>query len=273
MEARKVKEKEFHDKIRFVTDDAHVADTRWSPEMEDTIKVNPLWTNMKYYAVERESRSFVLDWFKKNTKGKVVLDYCCGNGDDGVRIAKGGAQKVYGIDISDVSIDNCKKLAKKEGVVAKDIEHIIGDAENTGFKDSMFDVVTEYGALHHLDLDKAYAEIARVLKPDGKAICQEALAHNLIIHLYRRLTPSMRTEWEVDHILRKKQIMMAYKYFNKVDVKLYHLAVLFAVPFRKTKFFGPLLTCMEWVDKLLLKVPVLRWQAWQAVIILSEPKK
>ncbi len=31
MESRKVAEKEFHDSIRMVTDDAHVADTRWTP--------------------------------------------------------------------------------------------------------------------------------------------------------------------------------------------------------------------------------------------------
>jgi ubiquinone/menaquinone biosynthesis C-methylase UbiE len=56
------------------------------------------------------------------------------------------------------------------------------DAEATGFSDNRFDIITEYGSLHHVDLHLAFAEMARVLKPDGKAICQEALAHNLLIH-------------------------------------------------------------------------------------------
>ena len=33
-ETRKQIEKEFHDKLRTIDEDVHVADTRWSPEME-----------------------------------------------------------------------------------------------------------------------------------------------------------------------------------------------------------------------------------------------
>ena len=46
MEVRKQREKEFHDRLRQVNEDIHVADTRWSPELEETIKNNPMWVNM-----------------------------------------------------------------------------------------------------------------------------------------------------------------------------------------------------------------------------------
>lgn len=272
MEERKIKERDFHNKIRVVTDDSGVAETRWSEELESTIKNNPLWVNMKYYSIERESRDFVLDFFRKNTKDKVVLDYCAGNGEDGVLIASGYASKVYGIDISDVSISNCRTLAEKKGVSAK-TEYKVGDAENTGYDNDTFDVITEYGALHHLDQDSAFRELARILKKDGKVICNEALAHNLLIHAYRKLTPHLRTDWEVEHIMKKKDILKALNYFNDVEIHLFHLSTLLSVPFRNTFIFRPMLSMLEKLDKLLLKIPVLKWQAWQAVFILSNPKK
>lgn len=272
MEKRKVLEKKFHDTQRVVGDDPHVADTRWTPAMEKTIKDNPLWANMKYYSIERKSRDMVLDWFVKNTRDKIVLDYCCGNGADSIFIAKNGAKKVHGIDISPVSIENCKKNAESEGMLDH-IEYQVMDAENTVYEDNMFDIVTEYGALHHLDLKKSYAEIARILKPNGKAICQEALKHNIFIHLYRKVTPQLRTEWEAEHILGHQEIESAKEYFENVEVKLFHLFSLGAVPLRTTILFKPVLFLLEKLDNFILSVPLVKWQAWQAVIILSDPKK
>jgi hypothetical protein len=66
LEQRKIEEIDFHNYIRIVRDDIHVSDTRYSPEMEGTIRSNPLWVNMKYYSIERESRNMVLCWFKRN---------------------------------------------------------------------------------------------------------------------------------------------------------------------------------------------------------------
>jgi ubiquinone/menaquinone biosynthesis C-methylase UbiE len=272
MESRKIAEKEFHDSIRMVTDDAHVADTRWSPELEETIGSNPMWTNMKYYAIERRSRQRVLDWFQANCPEKKVLDLCCGNGDDSVLIAEYGAREVLGLDISDVSVDNCRRLARNKGV--DDIaSFVVGDAENTGLPDNAFDVVTEYGALHHIDLDKVMCEMARVMKPGGKMICTEALAHNIPIHLYRKLTPKIRTEWEVDHILRRPQFETMKKYFTNVDMKFYHLFTLAAVPLRNTALFEPVLGILEKIDDVVLSIPGLKWQAWQTVFVLSGPKR
>ena len=272
LEQRKINEIEFHNSIRLVTDDPHVADTRWNRDLEKTISENPLWANMKYYSIERRSRQFILDWFKQNCTGKKVLDLCCGNGEDSVYLAKECNAEVTGCDLSDVSIANCQKLANNEGVT-KNTSFEIEDAENMSYPDNSFDFVTEYGALHHVDLPIVYAEIARVLKPGGAAICNETLGHNLAIHAYRRLTPKLRTPWEVDHILKKPQIDLARKYFRNVSVHHYHLATLAAVPFRNTAIFYPLLTVLEWVDRVVLSIPVLRWQSWQGVIVLRDPIK
>ncbi len=272
MEQRKEIERDFHNNQRLVTDDGHVADTRWSLDLEPTIATNPDWINMKYYAVERRSRMRVLDWFKQNCHGKKVLDLCCGNGDDSIYLANNGAQQVIGLDISDVSVENCRLSARRHNVTEV-ASFVVGDAEKTDFPDDSFDIITEYGALHHIDLTRVLPEMARILRPGGKFIGTEALAHNPLIHAYRRLTPKLRTEWEVGHILRRRQFRTMTDYFDGLEMEFFHLFTLGAVPLRKTAVFEPVLGFLEKIDAVVLKIPGLRWHAWQTVFVLSGPKK
>lgn len=268
MESRKAHERDFHDGLRF---DAF--GQRWSQDLEKTIQENPLWANMKYYAVEASKLQTIREWFQQYCPGKVVLDYCCGNGEDGFQIAQMGAQQVIGIDISDVSIMNCRQRAEEMGL--KNISFQVMDAESLTLDDNSVDVITEYGALHHLDLAKAYGEMSRVLRgAQGRALCVEALGHNPIIHMYRKLTPHLRTAWEVDHILKKNNIEAARQFFWSVRIiGFFHLASLAAVPFRNTSVFDSLLAALEKIDAVLLKMPGVRWWAWCVVFELSEPRK
>jgi len=267
METRKNEEKQFHDTVR-----KDSWGQRWSAELEESVREKPLWRNMKYYAIERRSRLAVLDWLKKTCADKRVMDYCCGNGEDALYIAGQGAKEVVGIDISEVSIKNCAERAKKENLA--NIIFKVMDAEALEFADNSFDVVTEYGALHHLSLDKAYSEISRILKKDGRAICVESLGHNRLIQRYRKVTLDLRTKWEVEHILKRKDIEAARKYFHKIEILgFFHLATIAAVPFRSWRIFHGILRICEFLDMILLRIPLLKWQAWQVVFVLSEPKK
>jgi ubiquinone/menaquinone biosynthesis C-methylase UbiE len=267
LEHRKEKEKFFHDHLR--TDSFG---QRWSMELEEKIQADPLWDNMKFYAIERLSRERVLAWFRENTVGKRVIDYCCGNGADAIYIGQQGAQEVVGIDISEVSVHNCRKMTQNLNL--NNVSFAVMDAEELIFPDNSFDVLTEYGALHHLNLDRAYQEMARVLKPDGQAICVEALGHNSVINCYRRKTPGLRTAWEVDHILKKDKILGARRYFQEIKIlRLYHLLSIAAVPFRQTAAFNVILGALEAVDAVLLKLPLIKWWAWQVVFVLAKPRK
>ena len=266
LDERKRLEAEFHDHLR--TD--HL-EQRWSLEAEQRLNGNREWSNFKWYCIEQRSLDYVRDRLTHLCRDKAVLDYCCGNGLEALRIAERGARKVTGIDISETSIENCRTQAERSRLTNAAFE--VMDAEALDFPDESFDVITEYGSLHHLDLRIALPELARVMKADGVMIASEVLGHNPFIHWYRRSTPHLRTAWEVDHILRRQDVELANEYFNRVDVRCFHLATLAAVPFRRSTLFPYALLVLQTIDDVLLRLPVLKWHAWMVVISLSQPKK
>lgn len=260
MELRKLQEREYHNKVRDLA-------LRNKPD-----EYEYFWSNQKYYAVAIEHKKVVEDWLKRKITGKSVLDYCCGNGLMSIWMAGNGAV-VEGIDISDVSVANASKKAHEEGVSAR-CKFRVMDAEQMDHPNNSFDVIYERGVLHHLNLKKAYAEIARVMRPDGAAICIEALKHNRIMQWYRRRTPQLRTPWEVDHLLGEEEVRLAREYFCTVEILgFFYLFSLLAVPFRTTRLFNPFLRFLKRIDNIALRLPWLRWQAWHIVFVLSHPKK
>ncbi len=67
-------------------------------------------------------------------------------------------------DISDNQIRFGQQLARQKGM---SIRFRVCPAENTGFDDSQFDVVTAVQCFHYFDSEKAAREIHRILKPHG----------------------------------------------------------------------------------------------------------
>lgn len=228
------------------------------------------YSNKKWYAVERKSNAYSEAWLTRHCPGHVALDYCCGLGGMSLTMARAGAF-VHGIDIAAESVESAAALLKTEGY-AKQSRMQVMDAEKLAFADQTFDVIVCSGVLHHLDLNRAYPELARVLKPTGKILCVEAVGHNPIIRMYRKLTPHLRTSWEVDHILKRKDLVNARSYFDEVDVRFFHLCTILTTPLRRSPIFGTALTLAEMMDSVLLRIPGLQWMAWQMVFELSRPK-
>lgn len=258
-ENRKHEEAIFHDKVR--SDDLK----------KDSQKHKYLTSNLKFYSITKRSDDFLNNFLIKNCENKKTLDYCCGEGKNSFFLAENKAE-VYGIDISPVSIENSKKEAEKRRL--KNANFLVMDAEKLEFEDNFFDLIICSGVLHHLKIEKAYQELSRVLKPDGKIICDEPLAYNPIFHIYRLLTPQLRTKWEVRHILKRKDIMLGKKYFEKIEMRFFHLFTLLAVPFRNIPIiFKPLLGLLGFIDSIILSLPLINWWAWQVIFVLSNPKK
>jgi len=276
-EERKIKEIEHSDRRRSIVR-AYEYHTDAAPGQFDDKYVErekefeQHFSNMKFYSITRASFAHRDALLFEGIKEAVALDYCCGNGEVAIEMAKKGASKVVGIDISSVAIENARALAKEAGV-DRICEFSVMDAERTEFVDGTFDVIHEYGALHHLDLTAAFTELSRILKPEGKLVCTEALRHNLLIHWYRKRTPHLRTDWEVEHILGFPEINSGSKYFASLNLRTFHLAALAAVPFRKTFIFESLLGFLNLMDRALLSLPFLRRMAWVAVVEYKRPIK
>lgn len=277
LEDRKKKEIEHSDRRRSIvkgyeyqTDTAE--DQREETFVEGSEEYAKHFSNMKFYSITQSSFAHRDLLLYENIAGAVALDYCCGNGEVAIEMAKRGAKKVFGIDISEVAIKNAEELAKVQGV-GNICEFRVMDAEHTEFSENTFDIIHEYGALHHLELKAAFTELSRILKPDGKLVCTEAMRHNPFIHWYRNRTPHLRTKWEVEHILGVPEINSGGAYFSALNMRLFHLAALAAVPFRKASFFRSLLATLEMIDNFILPIPYFNRLAWVAVVEYRKPRK
>jgi len=254
MELRKEKEIEYYDSQMEKHSEAE--------EEKDFEGFNPLLL---------KSFQFCYRWLEQNSRGKMLLDYGCGNGIHSTWPAKNGAV-VVGIDLSEKSLDVAKTRAQREELEDK-TRFFKMDCEKTGFKDDSFDIVFDGGTFSSLDLKKALPELARILKPDGFLLGIETFGHNPLTNLKRRLNKvtGKRTEWAVSHIFRLEDLQEAKKYFDKTEIIFFHLTSWIIFPFLKipgSKFF---LNLFEAVDKVLLKIPFLRKYSFKVVFIFSHP--
>lgn len=128
--------------------------------------------------------------------GKAILDYGCGRGEMSLKYLANGADKVAAIDISEVYVEDLRHRAAAAGYDDRRCDFRAMDAHQLDFPDASFDLVVGYGILHHLDPAVAFAEIHRVLKPNGRVLLQEPLADNPLLKIFRKATPDARTEDE-----------------------------------------------------------------------------
>ncbi len=246
MEARKVREKAFHDQ-------EYANEVRW--QAVD-----------KYYSIIEGRARFWEDFLRERCHGTRVLEYGCGQGQYTPRLAEFGAH-VTGIDLSETAMEKARASARAAGV---QVEFKAMDAEALDFPDQTFDLICGNAILHHLDLERSFFEVARTLKPDGVAIFMEPLGHNPLINLKRRMTPTLRTPDE--HPLMMSDFTLARKHFGSVDIHAYHLLSLAAVPFRRAKNFPRVVAILDRVDAALFRwLPFTARYAWYAVAVMSDP--
>lgn len=242
---RKRKELEFHDRDRDRNQMAQL----------DKDTFDKFYGNKKYYGATDASRQYTQAWIAKNAKGKVFLDYACGNGVNAINAAKAGAALSLGFDISPVSVRNARKDAAEAGAAGNSL-FFQADAENTKLPDNSVDTLICSGMLHHLDLSYALPELRRILVPGGRILAVEALDYNPAIKLYRQMTPAMRTDWEKAHILSLKDVDFAKRFFDLGAIKYWHILGI-AAP-----HVGPLAPLLHMVDRGLEKVPYVQRLSW-----------
>jgi SAM-dependent methyltransferase len=91
-----------------------------------------------------------------------VLEVGCGPGEAAEHIAREFRAEVVAVDISPRMVE----LAQARGVDAR-----VGDAQNLQFADASFECVLAAWMLFHVpDVDRALAELSRVLVPGGRLV-------------------------------------------------------------------------------------------------------
>jgi SAM-dependent methyltransferase len=215
----------------------------------------------KYYCVAHESDDYYRRILTADCAGKRALEVGCGSEGYSSRMLVAAGATVTGIDISDFAVTECSR--KVAGTFLR------MSAESTSFPAASFDIICGNGILHHLDLQRAFREIARLLAPGGKAVFLEPLGHNPLINLYRRLTPSMRTSDE--HPLLMGDLRAAERHFGDVSLGFFHCLALAATPFRDTRAFPLVSRVSGAVDRLVLRGPFRRF-AWICVLTMRAPE-
>jgi SAM-dependent methyltransferase len=247
---------------------AAVAEDRYERERafhEDRYADDPRAVVDKYYRVARRSHARYVELLA--TEGAQVLEYGCGVRSEALEVAGVGSH-VTGIDISAKAVELARQAAVDSG--RDDATFVEMNAERLTFADDSFDLVCGSGILHHLALDAAYAEVARVLRPGGRAVFVEPLGLNPVINLYRRLTPNLRSEDE--HPLRAADLRAAERWFGEVRVEHHHLTTLALAPFDVERGVGPrALRAAEALDSALLALPGVRQLAWIALVQFARP--
>ena len=224
--------------------------------------------SLGFYDKGPQGRLWAPIWNTIDFRTARVLDYGCGNGSFSHLLTGLGAE-VCGLDISPELI----KIARTAKPTASNgfPQFVVGDAHHTPFADGSFDYVVGNGALHHLNLDKAYAEIARVLKPGGRAFFMEPMHKHPMLWLLRRLTPKIHTVDE--RPLLPSDIERGSRWFRSYSWRAHFLFAVCAAPAHVLgkRFALFAIDSMDAIDQLVMTaMPRLRQFAWLAMLEMQK---
>jgi SAM-dependent methyltransferase len=117
-------------------------------------------------------------------RGRHVLELGCGTGDLTLALLDAGAE-VTAIDVSPGMVELARRRVRHFRPVTPPPRLVVAAAERLPFDDGAFDVVVGRFILHHLDVTRAAAEIARVLAPGGVAVFAENSGRNPLLMFAR----------------------------------------------------------------------------------------
>jgi ubiquinone/menaquinone biosynthesis C-methylase UbiE len=235
--------------------EAEITDARVAAlDVEELVGLN---TDLTYYASRYAWRKYLFS-FLGSVNGKIILDIACGYSMTPVMFALAGAN-VYAIDVAPKALAMVQHVAQCKGVAERVHVHV-GPAEELPFEDGSFDLLYGGAALHHLQLQRAGRELARVLRYGGKGAFQDPLAHNPVLEFtrdylaYRGKHPAKGT----DRPLRLHEVQAFGRHFTTCTYHGFELFSMMAKAFR-LKRASQLRCLLEASDDVLLhRLPFLQ---------------
>lgn len=105
-------------------------------------------------------------------EGAQVLEVGCGPGRLSIRLSEEFRLDVTGLDLDPAMIDRARANARQANGHDGDApSFVVGDVASLSFPDGSFDLVVSTLSMHHWeDPSEGLAEIARVLRPGGRAL-------------------------------------------------------------------------------------------------------
>lgn len=124
--------------------------------IEDRIQVNEnkFWAGCQLSFHYELAAGYIKKWMK-------VLDIACGDGY-GTKVLAKHCREIYGADI-DRNIIEYNRINNG----SSNIKYHVKDVTKLSYNDNEFDAVTSMETLEHVDTQKYFEELYRVLKPDG----------------------------------------------------------------------------------------------------------
>ncbi|HEX2914045.1 MAG TPA: methyltransferase domain-containing protein [Chloroflexia bacterium] len=227
------------------------------------------WESWPFFQQSPSALTTALDSLGK-VRGKRVLDLACGVGYSSKALAERGAQ-VFSVDLSSQGL--LKTLTRaRQAKLAGQVIATRSSVEQLPFADESFDAVFAQNFLMHVSAESVGREVWRVLKPGGKAVFVEPLAHHPLVKLYRTLFSSYKgtkPRWS-----SRDDLKTLATPFRQVETRGFYLSsALASVNFVQQRPFllKPAFATLNGLDTLLVKIaPRAERYSWVAVTILSK---
>ncbi len=124
------------------------------------------------FGIDQKWRRKVVKWVGE-VQPETILDIATGTGDLAIAMAKTGAKRIVGLDISKGMLDVGRKKIDQRAL-NETIEMVVGDSEALTYEENTFDAITvAFGVRNFENLEKGLSEILRVLKPGGRLVILE----------------------------------------------------------------------------------------------------
>jgi SAM-dependent methyltransferase len=215
-----------------------------------------------------------------DVRGKTLLELGAGLGEASAWFAMRGAS-VIATDLSGGMLVLARRVATLHGVGITPVQM---DGAVLTLADASVDIVYGANVLHHVDVERCLAEVHRVLRPGGVAVFWDPLRYNPVINVYRRMATKVRTEDE--HPLGMNDVRLLRRTFARVETRHFWLASLgvfvwFFVGLRlhpnAERYWKKIITdyasiaklhgVLAALDRVLLRIPGLRWWAWNIAVV------
>ena len=218
-----------------------------------------------------------------DVRGLKLLELGTGLGEGATYFAKLGAQ----VCATDLSLGMVKLAKRVGGYHHTSFAGVTVDGARLSFQAESFDVVYAANTLHHVNTKECLREVHRVLKPGGRAAFWDPARYNPVINAYRGMAHQVRTADE--HPLGRSDVTLMRSMFSKVKVGFFGLAT--SGVFLKFYFvdmihpneerywkkliwdyqsFRGLYTVLRGIDRVLLRLPGIRWLAWNMAVVLTK---